>query len=171
MFIISKETTLFEVNWVIFFTFNVIAKVRYWKTFIRPRIQNCIYILLATKDGGSMFLRNVGIFLQVHTAFLPRRPTSTQFTCSVSRGFTLTEKCKYLEIWKESASTRYFRQEIYTELFVCARTPLRWNTLVVSHLVNQRNENIHLSPVMSCGSRLLVACWIILTAVQIWFLH
>jgi hypothetical protein len=27
------------------------------------------------EDGGSMFLRNVSIYLQVHTALLPRRPT------------------------------------------------------------------------------------------------
>jgi hypothetical protein len=27
--------------------------------------------------GGSIFLRNVGIYLQVHTALQPRRPTST----------------------------------------------------------------------------------------------
>jgi hypothetical protein len=29
------------------------------------------------EDGGCMFLRNVGIYLQVHTALQPRRPTST----------------------------------------------------------------------------------------------
>jgi hypothetical protein len=29
------------------------------------------------EDGGCMFLSNVGIYLQVHMAFLPRRPTST----------------------------------------------------------------------------------------------
>jgi hypothetical protein len=29
------------------------------------------------KNGGSMFLRNTGTYLQVHTALQPRRPTST----------------------------------------------------------------------------------------------
>jgi hypothetical protein len=29
------------------------------------------------EDGGSMFLENVGIYLQVHMALLPRRPTLT----------------------------------------------------------------------------------------------
>jgi hypothetical protein len=29
------------------------------------------------EDGGSIFLQNVGIYLQVHTALQPRRPTST----------------------------------------------------------------------------------------------
>jgi hypothetical protein len=29
------------------------------------------------EDEGSMFLRNAGIYLQVHMALLPRRPTST----------------------------------------------------------------------------------------------
>jgi hypothetical protein len=29
------------------------------------------------KNGGSMFLRNVCVYLQVHMALLPRRPTST----------------------------------------------------------------------------------------------
>jgi hypothetical protein len=29
------------------------------------------------EDGGSTFLRNVGIYLQVHTALVSRRPTST----------------------------------------------------------------------------------------------
>jgi hypothetical protein len=28
---------------------------------------------LSPEDGGSMFLRNVGIYLQVHTALQPRR--------------------------------------------------------------------------------------------------
>jgi hypothetical protein len=27
------------------------------------------------EDGGSMFLRNIGVYLQVHTALQPRRPT------------------------------------------------------------------------------------------------
>jgi hypothetical protein len=30
------------------------------------------------EDGGSIFLRNVGIYLQVHKVFLPRKPTSIQ---------------------------------------------------------------------------------------------
>jgi hypothetical protein len=29
------------------------------------------------EDGDSMFLRSVGLYLQVHTALRPRRPTST----------------------------------------------------------------------------------------------
>jgi hypothetical protein len=29
------------------------------------------------EDGGSMFLRNVGIYLQAHAALQPRGPTST----------------------------------------------------------------------------------------------
>jgi hypothetical protein len=31
------------------------------------------------EDGGSVFLRNVGIYLQIHSAWQPRRPTSTLF--------------------------------------------------------------------------------------------
>jgi thermostable 8-oxoguanine DNA glycosylase len=30
------------------------------------------------EDGGSMFLRNVGIYLQVNMALQPRRPISTR---------------------------------------------------------------------------------------------
>jgi hypothetical protein len=33
--------------------------------------------IFRVEDGGSIFLRNVGIYLQVHTAFQPRRPIST----------------------------------------------------------------------------------------------
>jgi hypothetical protein len=29
------------------------------------------------EDGGRMFLRNIGVYLKVHTALQPRRPTST----------------------------------------------------------------------------------------------
>jgi hypothetical protein len=31
----------------------------------------------SSEDGGSMFPLNIGIYLQVHTALQPRRPTST----------------------------------------------------------------------------------------------
>jgi hypothetical protein len=31
----------------------------------------------APEDGSSMLLRNFGIYLQVHTALLPRRPVET----------------------------------------------------------------------------------------------
>jgi hypothetical protein len=30
-----------------------------------------------TEDGGSMFLRNAGLYLEVRMALQPRRPTST----------------------------------------------------------------------------------------------
>jgi hypothetical protein len=33
--------------------------------------------IFRAEDGGSIFLRNVGIYLQVHTVLQPRRPTST----------------------------------------------------------------------------------------------
>jgi hypothetical protein len=32
---------------------------------------------VSVEDGGSMFFRNVGIYLQVHMVLLPRRPKST----------------------------------------------------------------------------------------------
>jgi hypothetical protein len=35
------------------------------------------------EDGGSMFLRNVDIYLQVHTELLSRRPTSIFQTTDV----------------------------------------------------------------------------------------
>jgi hypothetical protein len=38
---------------------------------------SCGTMMQSPEDGGSMFLRNVGIYLQVHTALHPRRPTST----------------------------------------------------------------------------------------------
>jgi hypothetical protein len=31
-----------------------------------------------SEDGGSMFLENDGIYLQIHTVLLPIRPTSTR---------------------------------------------------------------------------------------------
>jgi hypothetical protein len=31
----------------------------------------------SSEDGGDMFLRNVGIYLQDHTALQPGRPTAT----------------------------------------------------------------------------------------------
>jgi hypothetical protein len=31
--------------------------------------------VFSPEDGGSMFLRNFGIYLQIHTVLLPRRPT------------------------------------------------------------------------------------------------
>jgi hypothetical protein len=34
--------------------------------------------IFSPADEGSMFLRNVGIYLQVHTTLQPRRPTSTK---------------------------------------------------------------------------------------------
>jgi hypothetical protein len=36
------------------------------------------------EDGYSMFLRNVGIYLQVHRALLPRIPTSTNQSCKIA---------------------------------------------------------------------------------------
>jgi hypothetical protein len=33
--------------------------------------------IFSLEHGGSMLLRNVGIYLRVHTALQPRRPTST----------------------------------------------------------------------------------------------
>jgi hypothetical protein len=35
------------------------------------------FLHLKAEDGGTMFLRNVGICLQVYTALQPRTPTST----------------------------------------------------------------------------------------------
>jgi hypothetical protein len=37
------------------------------------------YTVPSPKDVGSMFLRNVNIYVQVHTALQRRRPTSTLF--------------------------------------------------------------------------------------------
>jgi hypothetical protein len=43
--------------------------------------------LFSSEDGSSMFLRNTGIFLQVHTALQPRRPTSTYSTLKLTGYF------------------------------------------------------------------------------------
>jgi hypothetical protein len=32
-------------------------------------------VVKMSSDGGSMFLQNLGIYLQLHTALQPRRPT------------------------------------------------------------------------------------------------
>jgi hypothetical protein len=34
--------------------------------------------IFSSEDGNSIFLRNVGIYLQIHTASQPIRPTSTE---------------------------------------------------------------------------------------------
>jgi hypothetical protein len=39
--------------------------------------EKCGGFLLNPEDGGSMFLRNVGIYLQVHTTLQPKRTIST----------------------------------------------------------------------------------------------
>jgi hypothetical protein len=39
----------------------------------------CLILIDVTEDGGSMFLRNVGIYLQVDTALLSTIPTSIVF--------------------------------------------------------------------------------------------
>jgi hypothetical protein len=37
----------------------------------------CIQLQGSSEDGGSMFLRDASIYLQIHTASLPRRKTTT----------------------------------------------------------------------------------------------
>jgi hypothetical protein len=44
------------------------------------------------EDGDSMFLQNAGIYLKVHTALQPRRPTSTR-DISGSHGGESEEEC------------------------------------------------------------------------------
>jgi hypothetical protein len=34
-----------------------------------------VEVFFKAEDGGSMFLKNVGIYLQVHTALQPKGPT------------------------------------------------------------------------------------------------
>jgi hypothetical protein len=43
---------------------------------LRIIVQSCVL----PEDGGSMSLRNVGIYLQVHTKLHSRRPTLTRET-------------------------------------------------------------------------------------------
>jgi hypothetical protein len=58
-------------------------------------------LVLSPEDGGSMFLWNVGIYLQVYTALQPTRPT---LTC---RPF------KILEGYKKHESHRNFCMHIW----------------------------------------------------------
>jgi hypothetical protein len=50
-----------------------------------------------TEDGGSMFLRNVGIYLQVHTALLPRRSTKTALNMKMAVFWDFSP-CSLIEI-------------------------------------------------------------------------
>jgi hypothetical protein len=50
------------------------VEVRLLPTFRGPY---CLYHQASPEDGGNMFLWNVGIYLQVHAALQPTRPTST----------------------------------------------------------------------------------------------
>jgi hypothetical protein len=42
------------------------------------RVVTRVDLYLGSEGGGSLFLRNVGIYLKVHTAFQPGRTTTTQ---------------------------------------------------------------------------------------------
>jgi hypothetical protein len=43
------------------------------------RYQHFIGTYFSPEDGGSMLLRNVGIYLQIYKVLQPRRPMSTGF--------------------------------------------------------------------------------------------
>jgi hypothetical protein len=45
-----------------------------------------------TEDGGSMFFRNVGIYLQVHTAVQPRRPTKKKKRTVVKKHVSISSR-------------------------------------------------------------------------------
>jgi hypothetical protein len=37
----------------------------------------CLHLYLSPEEGGRVFIRNFGIYVQVHTESQPRRPSST----------------------------------------------------------------------------------------------
>jgi hypothetical protein len=49
-----------------------------FENLMEVKISVLVIWVVRTKDGDSMFLRIVGMSLQVHTASQPRRPTSTE---------------------------------------------------------------------------------------------
>jgi hypothetical protein len=59
-----------------------------------------VHTVFASEDGSSMFLRNSGIFLQVHKTLQPKRPTSTWRRLFVIRLKPVT--CEsYLKEWNQ----------------------------------------------------------------------
>jgi hypothetical protein len=55
-----------------------------------------VYIF-SPEDEDSKFVRNVGIYLQVHTALQPRRPTSRSYlTSSFSKSRTPKENVSFM---------------------------------------------------------------------------
>jgi hypothetical protein len=55
------------------------------------------HTIFGPEDGDSMFLRNVGICLQVHTALQPRRPTPTYWVVRTKgRTFDKENICRIL---------------------------------------------------------------------------
>jgi hypothetical protein len=51
-----------------------------------------------SEDGGSMFLWNVGFYLHVHTALLPRRTTSISYEVKTSV-FWVVAACCVVEVY------------------------------------------------------------------------
>jgi hypothetical protein len=60
--------------------------------------------LFTPEDGGSMFLRNVDVYMQVRTALQARRPRMDIFT--EMRNSNLTVKYKNKNLWKLSINKR-----------------------------------------------------------------
>jgi hypothetical protein len=50
------------------------------RNILLPALMSVLVTKIPFEDEGSMFFRNICVYLQVHTALQPRRPTSTSLS-------------------------------------------------------------------------------------------
>jgi hypothetical protein len=89
--------------------------------------------IFRVEDEGSMFLRNVCVYLQVHTPLQPRKPTSSELKMkAVCSSETLVSNCK---------STRRYNPENHLQIWRWRQyaLPKRWYLRIQS--VSQRKHN------------------------------
>jgi hypothetical protein len=72
--VLTAVKTSMLVFWVVLLCGLVGRDQRSGKTYCL-HLQHC-RVEVSLEDGGSMFLRNVCIYLQIHTALQPRIPTT-----------------------------------------------------------------------------------------------
>jgi hypothetical protein len=71
----SQPPGVSETVSIITMSYPLSPNVRPW---LRSRDDTMLMLFFRAVDGDSTFLRNTGIYLRVHTASQPRRPTSTR---------------------------------------------------------------------------------------------
>jgi hypothetical protein len=113
---------------------------------------------------GSMFLRNAGIYVQVHTVLQPRRttpisssPWQPKDSCVTS---TFLDLCTMFTSWQQTRETNIVQvHDLYTK--ERNGIPILHQTAFYTVLINILNENCHKYDVMGVKSFLYIAITIL----------